>query len=278
MFQLKLKMVVKALLPPVAVRLYQKFKKDEIRFIGNFATLQQARGNSTGYDADLILEKVSNSLLKVKSGVAVYERDSVLFDKIEHPFPLLTGLFMAATENGGDLTVLDFGGSLGSSYFQCRGVLAILPKLTWCIVEQEKFVQRGRELFESDQLRFFYTLEECCQQRAPNVVLFASVLQYLDDPHSIVESAIGSGAQYIIIDRTPFSDLSEDRLCVQHVPAEIYKASYPCRILSSSKLERLLDSQFELLADFDALGGCGHVSDGFDTLPFQYKGMIWRRR
>ncbi len=49
----------------------------------------------------------------------------------------------------------------------------------------------------------------------------------------------------MIIDRTPMSDQSHDRLCIQHVPAHIYKASYPCWIFSH---QGLLRSALEPLA------------------------------
>ena len=55
---------------------------------------------------------------KVKNGEAVYERDSVLFDEIQYSWGLLAGLEKAALEHDGKLCVLDFGGSLGSTYYQ----------------------------------------------------------------------------------------------------------------------------------------------------------------
>ena len=70
-----------------------------------------------------ILDKVLAATLKVKQGQAVFERDSVLFDEIEYSWPLLAGLMWAAASNGGKLNVLDFGGALGSSYYQNRKFL-----------------------------------------------------------------------------------------------------------------------------------------------------------
>ncbi len=270
----KLKRLVKAWLPPIVFHLYRRWRKQGIKFTGNYSTWQDAVANSTGYDADLILEKVSSARLKVKSGEAVYERDSILFDRIEHPFPLLAGLLRAAAANEGKLTVLDFGGSLGTTYFQCRDFLSVVPQLKWCIVEQEKFVRRGHELFETDQLQFFFSIQECMGIIQPNVVLFSSVLQYIQDPFDPLKMAMETGAQYIIIDRTPFSALSSNRLYVQQVSPQIYPASYPCWIFSESWLKQCLLGQFELIADFDGSDGSGYVGE----LPFQFKGMVWKRR
>jgi putative methyltransferase (TIGR04325 family) len=272
-----MRQALKNWIPPAFLTVYRKWRTTDNRFISDFGSWQEATAHSTGYDADLILEKVSSALLKVKRGEAVYERDSVLFDHIDHPFPLLAGLLHAARADG-KLTVLDFGGSLGSSYFQCRNFLSVVPRLTWCIVEQEKFVRRGRQCFESDQLRFFFSMEEGVQNMPPDVVLFSSVLQYIENPSALLEAAMKTEAPYIIIDRTPLSKLGKDRICVQVVPEQIYKASYPCVILSESKLKDQLSDEFDLVAAFDAFGGAGQVSAGLRDMPFQYKGMIWRRR
>jgi putative methyltransferase (TIGR04325 family) len=65
------------------------------------------------------LERLKDAYLKVKSGEAVYQRDSFIFDKIQYSWPLLSGLLWIASLNNSSLNVLDFGGSLGASYYQC---------------------------------------------------------------------------------------------------------------------------------------------------------------
>ncbi len=274
MGQKKLKRLIKDWFPPVALALYRRWRNKGTSYTGNYSFWQEAVANSTGYDSDIILEKVSSARTKVKSGEAVYERDSVLFDKVEHSFPLLAGLFRAAAANEGKLTVLDFGGSLGSTYFQCREFLSVLPQLKWCIVEQKNFVRRGRELFETDQLRFFFSMQECMEKVKPNVILFSGVLQYIQNPFDLLKTVVDAGVQYIIIDRTPFSALNRDWLCVQSVSPEIYQASYPSWIFSEPSFELFLSEKFELTADFDGSDGSSHVGE----LPFKFKGMIWRRR
>ena len=113
-------------------------------FTGNYATWDEAKKNCLGYDAPNILEKVKASLLKVKNGEAVYERDSVLFDHVEYSYPLLISLLYIATASENKLRLLDFGGSLGSSYYQNRNFLNRLELLEWSIVEQNHFVKCGK--------------------------------------------------------------------------------------------------------------------------------------
>ena len=105
--------------------------------------------------------------LEVIAGRAAFERDSVLFNEVQHSFPVLAGLLRAATENEGRLCVLDFGGSLGSSYFQCRGFLSVPSLLSWNVVEQPHFVRCGRECIESEQLKFYFTIDDVLKENKP---------------------------------------------------------------------------------------------------------------
>lgn len=241
-------------LPPILNKSYGRLIR-RVGYFGNYSSYNNACLASTGYDSDLILERVRTALLKVKSGEAVYERDSVLFDEVQHSWPLLAGLLLVASSKGNRLNLLDFGGSLGSSYFQNRTLLGHLSELAWSIVEQEKFCRCGREFFEDQSLKFYFTLEECLEARHPDVILLSSVLPYLEDPYELVAKILKLKLAYIIIDRTPVLRGWTDRLTVQRVPAEIYEASYPAWILGREKLLSLFEADYDLVAQFDALAG-----------------------
>jgi putative methyltransferase (TIGR04325 family) len=101
--------------------------RGSIRFTGDYKSWEDAQKNSTGYSSPEILEKTRAAVLKVKAGQAEFERDSVAFDRPQHEFPLLAGLLRAAAAANGCLSVLDFGGSLGSTYFQSRKFLSTRP-------------------------------------------------------------------------------------------------------------------------------------------------------
>ena len=94
-----MKQFLKGWLPPVLIRRVGRSKN--ISFIGPFESWNEAQEHSIGYESDNILEKVKAAQLKVKNGKAAYERDSVVFDKIQHSFPVLAGLLHAAIANGG---------------------------------------------------------------------------------------------------------------------------------------------------------------------------------
>ena len=195
-------------------------------YSGNYRTWKEALHASTGYDSDLILKKVMSALLKVKNGEAAYERDSVLFDAVQYSWPVLSGLLWIASRNGNRLNLIDFGGSLGSSYFQNRRFLAHLHELQWNVVEQKRFVDCGRRYFEDEHLKFYYSLDECYNERHADTILLSSVIQYLEKPYDLLKDIIQRKFRYVLIDRTPFLTDGEDRITIQKVPAEIYEACF----------------------------------------------------
>jgi len=221
---------------------------------GDYSSWEEAKQASTGYDSKIILEKTKESLLKVKRGEATYERDSVLFKDLQYAWPLLAGLMWVAAQSRGRLNVLDFGGSLGSTYYQNRSFLGNLPEIQWNIIEQPAHVKVGKEYFEDEVLKFFPNIEICLSETKPNVILLSSVLQYLESPYDMLNKLLDLPSDYVIIDRTPFWDGSTDRLGVQQVPPSIYPASYPCWIFSEQNfLKYIQNRNFEIVAEFQSL-------------------------
>lgn len=270
-----LKTLARDWLPPILVHSIHRFRGRGIRFEGDFATWEEASASCTGYHAEDILAKVLNATLKVKCGEAAYERDSVLFDEIEYAWPVLAGLMWVAARNGGKLNVLDFGGALGSSYFQNLKFLQTLPEVRWNVVEQPHFVGVGRKHIQNEQLRFYLTTEECLGETNPNVVLLSSVLQYLKTPMDVISQLSDADADCLIIDRTPFSEQTEDKLLVQRVPESIYSGSYPMRVFSQTEFKRHLESDWRFLASNISPEGEVRSSSGFE---FSFKGLLLERR
>lgn len=270
-----LRSIVRDLAPPALVRLARRSSADRLRWAGHPLDWQAAVLASSGYAASDILARVSQATEQVVSGGACFERDSVAFYRPEYPFPLVTALLDEAVRHRGKLDVVDFGGSLGSAYWQCRPMLESLLQLRWHVVEQAHFVDTGRQRFSSDQLRFYGSLSEACANASPSVALASSVLQYLPDPYDVLEKLAATGATTLVIDRTPVSDLATDRLCIQHVPPSIYSASYPCWIFSRQNLMERLEKHWSLRAEFPCAEGAVRTDDG---AAFSFVGLIMRRK
>jgi len=256
-----MKKFIKGLTPPFILQLSQamfRFGKGTGPYnmwTGNYTSWKEAARNSESYDLPVILEKVKKATLAVKNGEAAYERDSVLFSKAAYNWPLVSILLKIAQENHNAINLIDFGGSLGSSYFQNRNFLNKLSRFNWMVVEQDHFVSVGNEHIEDAVLRFSSDLQKAKDRSGANTLLLSSVLQYLEKPYEFLDGLESDPFEYLVVDRTIFVDLPEDRITVQSVPEEIYKASYPCWMLSRSKFLEYMDKQYNLHIDFDPYPG-----------------------
>ena len=235
---------------------------------GSYTSWEEAKGASKGYSTDIILEKCKNALLKVKNREAVYERDGVLFEKIQYSWPVLAGLLKVALENGNKLSVLDFGGSLGTSYYQNR-TFTSFKELNWCIVEQENFVECGKKHFQNNELMFFKSVQDCLEDIEINVVLISGVLQYLKEPYSMIDFLCSKQIKNIIVDCMPFNNIEIDRLTVQNVPPSIYEASYPCWLLNYNKVIEAFSKTYKVVSEHN-----NELSISVDGRQVSYKGFI----
>ena len=262
------------LIPPVITRyLYRRSGLASNTWSGDYASWEEALKHSDGYDGLEIMERVKAATLKVKNGEAAFERDSVLFDRIEYNWPLLASLLWAAAQQEGVLNVLDFGGSLGSAYFQNRKFTAGLNKTRWNVVEQEHMVECGNELFRNEELIFYASIENCVKAEHPTVFLFSSVLQYLRNPYETIESAMESRPMFIIVDNTPFLEKGNDRITIQKVNPKIYKASYPCWFFNQGRFLDFFRALYTNVAEFESDSS---VRPGGDQVA--YHGFLFRRR
>ena len=259
-------------IPPLLRQLYQRLVIG-VGYFGDYPSWDEACRASSGYDSDLILQQVKEALLKVKSGEAVYERDSVLFDRIHYSWPLLAGLLWIASRSGNRLSLIDLGGSLGSSYFQNRNFLTHLGSLSWNIVEQKRFVECGKSDFEDEHLRFYYNIDDCLSEQKPDTLLLLSVIQYIENPYEFVTQVLRDQFKYVIIDRTPFISDGDDMLTVHRVSPSIYRASIPTWLLSEGKFRSFMAEKYELVADFNSFS-----HDYFRGSVVELRGFLFIRR
>lgn len=245
----QLKSLALNVLPPIVLRGLLAVSGRRNRWSGNYPDWASAVAASSGYDSDIIFKSVHRAAVAVRDGEALWERDSTCFYHEEYNWQLLACLMTVAARSGGALHVLDFGGALGSTYMQHRKLLAGLEDCSWSVVEQPHMVACGQAEFATDTLGFFDTIEQCLSARPVNVVLFSSVLQYLENPYELLEKVNNLSPRAIVIDRTPIAKHGE-RITIQHVLKSIYSASYPCRFLDKQRLENILTKGRVLLPWF----------------------------
>lgn len=261
---------VKDWIPVPLINIIKNIFKIGVLFEGNYSSWAQAKADSTGYNTADILKRVRDASLKVKHGDAVFERDSVCFYQEDYCWSFLAALLWSVSVSGNRINLIDYGGALGSTYYQYRRLFNHLNEITWSIVEQDHFVECGKEFFEDEELKFYYSINECIEKHSPSTILLGSVIQYHEKPYDLLNNVIDRGFPIIIIDRTPFIEGCNDRLTVQKVPAEIYPASYPAWLLSLDKFTNFMSEHYELITDTTN-------KDKFNV-PVSFKGFIYKRR
>lgn len=266
--------LVRDWLPPALRGVIGRATGRSLRFSGQPADWAQAQSASRGYADQAILARVLHATREVVAGRAAFERDSVLFQRWQPPFHLLAPLLRHALRHGGRLEVVDFGGSLGSTYRLCKPFLPAGLALRWWVVEQANFVAAGQAEFGDDELSFHLALADLPPPMAPRLLLVSSVLQYLEDPGAHLDAWGRFDAQTLVLDRTPLSSAAGHSLCIQHVPRHIYDASYPTWILSRARLLAQLSSHWHLVCEFDCPEGRRTAAGG---LVFEFKGLLLER-
>jgi len=223
---------------------------EKFGWFGDYASWDMALKETSGYDESSILHKIKDSVLKVKRGEAQYERDSIAFTNFEYSTELLEAL--KYTVNNNSLSLIDFGGSLGSQYFQYKRFFEGVD-INWMVVEQSHFVDCGKkEIADEQQLHFFYTIEEALMYKKADTIVLSSVLPYIKDPFGMIQKIMSYEFEYIIIDRNPFIDMNKDLITVQIVPEFVYKASYPSWFFQKQKFLDLFKHKYTIIKEFDS--------------------------
>jgi putative methyltransferase (TIGR04325 family) len=273
---------IKILIPPIILIIIRKFwnfsthninSQNIYGWTGNYISWEEAKKNSIGYDSSLIVDKVKKSTLEIMKNPSLYERDSVVFQKKEYSWPITSCLlWQASLNNNKKLNVMDFGGSLGSSYFQNKVFLDSINSIEWVVVEQENFLNIGVKHINSIGLKFMNFNNALEKEIMFDIVLFSSVLQYLSDVDLVINKVLLLKPNFILIDRTSFIEDITDRITIQNVPPDIYTASYPCRFFNENLFIKKFESNYDIISDFPSYCDSNSISD--DSKKLYWKGFI----
>lgn len=248
-FSIRIRSVIAQSLPP---RLKQRLRGmfGWRWFRGDYATWADACGASAGYGDAAIIGRVLDATLEVQAGRAAFERDGVVFPKHAPDEALMTGLGRVRDEMGGRLRVLDFGGSLGSTYWRHRARWSACSDFLWDIVEQPAFVEEGRRHLADTPLRFYFDVHEAEAADRHDVLLCSGVLQYLENPGQMLAGWNRLKIPFLLLNNLPLHDGPPDRIRVQHVPPSIYPASYPVRFFNRDAFLARLAPEYEIVMEF----------------------------
>ena len=246
----KLKALVRRWLPQGIRDALNRLFGYAIYFQGEFEDWQSAKHASSGYHDDQLVKRLCSAAIEVRDGNAAWEQDGQIWDHITSDMPIFAAMARVALSRGGGISVLDFGGGLGSGYFQCRAFFPDSKLRSWAVVEQPRLANFGREEISRDALRFFRSIEDALAWKDADVALFSGVLQYLEDPWEILNCIINSAIPYLIIDRHPCT-ITREMITVQVIPSSMYSASYPSWLFDCPRMLERLGEHYDLLAAWD---------------------------
>ncbi|MEO7067471.1 MAG: methyltransferase, TIGR04325 family [Rhodanobacter sp.] len=246
----------------------------DITYKGPYADWMQAVQDSVGYDQADILSRVADATAQVLQGDADFEQDGKPMYGTPPPSHTLAALLMGAVQDHGRLSVLDFGGGLGSHYLRWRKWLSTISGIKWCVVEQPHFVVKGRQIFSDLPAVVFEETIEQAKRYNPNVVIASGVLQFLREPFATLDELIALGTRVIVLDRTPFIPGDNAQPMTQHVPKQLGATSYPLWLIPRASVYTRLRKHYIPLCEFltqDAPVQAGRVNAN-------YAGCVWLRK
>lgn len=265
----------------LALRIFKRAKKafrrltaGKIRFDDSFGRWETAQVASLGYGDPSILARVLASTKAVLRNEAAFERDGVKFAIHEYSWPVASSLCLAAAIRKGKLDILDFGGSLGSTFFQYKPIHDTFQAVDWRIVEQPIWAATGSAEIQAKGLSFHESLEGALVAFKPAIAFMGSSLQYLKEPLDALTKIALQTASILVIDRIPLS-YGEARIALQIVPKSIYAGSYPMHIFFLDDLLATLGTDWELFADYASVGGKQKTTSNF---LFEWRGLVFRRK
>lgn len=213
---------LRLLTPPIVWRLTRGWRP-HARLEGPLGSWDAAAKRATGWDSPAIAEKALAAALKVRDGAAAFERDSRPHDRIIYSPTVLAALLLAAARYR-KLNVIDFGGALGSNYYQNIKLVRALPDMpvNWNVVERPVLAKLGVAQFQTAELRFYDDLATARLENA--VLLFTGSLQYVADPFGLLEQAV-HGIDIVAVDRFYVSPAVGHAAYVQHLDPRRFGAA-----------------------------------------------------
>jgi putative methyltransferase (TIGR04325 family) len=207
-----------------------RLRDESISFAGDYASFEDALAASgttadTNYQQhEIDVHTVARTREALEEQVPMSAFSMKLLAALQH---------IALEDDPDSLRVIDFGGAMGIHYFEVRRYLS-LP-VNWHVVELARTARRGNEIFANDELRFHDSLKDV--GGSGDVVLASGSLQYTSDPCRSLSSLQALDPRWMIVDRVPLIDATDDRLTVQRVPPTLYEARYPAWFFSRERFE-----------------------------------------
>lgn len=201
------------------------------------------------------------NLFKQANAHGLYERDGQILEVpwvCPHLIDTLANPWLASHN------VVDFGGSLGTSFWAIKGFYPELFKniSSWTVYELPQLVSLAKNRLSNNTLFFTDAISELPSH--PTIILFSGVIQYLpssllDTIHSYISSS--SSITSIVLDRTLSTSRPRNIQLFELDRTFKQPRCYACNAVSESLLiSSFMRSGFKLYSRSTTLGGVTYTS------------------
>jgi putative methyltransferase (TIGR04325 family) len=216
-----------------------------------FTNWQNAEKACDSYYDDVVLKTFTDAALAIGNGDGVYDRDGRVHSNFSENVHLVAALRHVSSTKG-QFKVLDFGGALGNMYRQHRWFLSNFNDFTWCVVDQERFVETGKRLFTSNKLKFEPTISQAVVSYKPNIAVMSNILQRVEHPFDIVNELAALDIPYLFIDRMPVITSKNNLITCGKLPAVSNEKCFPEWHFSETAFKQALQTKYRIINEFDA--------------------------
>ena len=144
-----LQKIIKKITPPIFIEIVKGIffsKKSKYGFHGNYTCWEEVSKQVTGWETDIIFDKINQSTNQLEKKDGFFERDGEIISSTNQNFPLIYSLINSINIEKKELSIIDFGGSLGTHYKRYRQFINNGIKISWAIVEQKKYVDYAKKV------------------------------------------------------------------------------------------------------------------------------------
>ena len=234
------------LVPPIAFDLYRDFRGGRLEY-RSFAEAQDA--TTSGNSSTDLTTTVAKKTEVFKSSTAV--TDPVIASS---EFAVFAALF--AFRDLASLSVLDFGGAAGASYYRSRPWVRA-RSVDWRVIETAAMVESAH-LSAPAELSFHKDLSSATADwtKPPDLVLMSGTLQYLENPEATLSDLLDTQPGVLVLARTPLASSNRSHTLVQKsrlsengpgpLPSGVRdsECSYPVTYVAMQTVTSILSSRY----------------------------------
>jgi len=188
--------LARQLLPPVALDALRRLARRKYSWSGVYPSFDAVPAAGRAFSAETY---VRLSLDEARRVISTSNHCTVTPTEAVNEYAAICMLSaLACRQNGGRLSVLDFGGGLGLGYVHLLSSLGRHSALVYHIVELEWACRAGSSLFPDDaRVQFHASLPEGIDDL--DVVLLKSVLYCIQDYAGLLKQLCDYRARYVLI-------------------------------------------------------------------------------